>query len=171
MNERIFYDPPTAIIPEEIGLGVFATEVVIFYGENEVTIDFIQGIVKPFRLVSRIILNFEVAKKLFQDLKKEIISIEERKEFKNLVENLLENSKSENEEKIKVDSIYDELKLSTEQLKGFYANKILITYGKDAFCIDFVNNTFPKSIVVSRVFMSFNRSFELINVLKKIIQQ
>jgi polyhydroxyalkanoate synthesis regulator phasin len=169
-DERIFYDPPTAIIPEDM-VGVFSTEVVIFYGENEVTIDFIQGIVKPFRLVSRIILNYEVAKKFFEDLKKQILSIEENKEFNHLVKNLVEEySNSNKQEPQKVDDVYDDLKLTNEQLRGFYSNKILITYGKDAFCLDFINNIYPKSIVVSRIFMSFSRSFELLMALKKITQ-
>lgn len=169
-NEKIFHNPPTAIIPEEVGIGFFATEVVIFYGENEVTIDFIQAIVKPFRVVSRVILNFDVAKKLFQDLKKQMLSIEENKEFNSLIKNLIEDPGLDVPQKAnKVEDIYDELKLSNEQLKGAYSNKVIITYGKDAFSIDFINNIFPKSIVVARIFMSFNRSFELFGALKRII--
>lgn len=180
--ERINHDPVTALIPEQVSLGVYATEVVIFYGESETAIDFIQGIVKPYRIASRVILNNNLAKRFFKDLKEEMLAIggspsyissvkniSNESSVKNMSEEGEADNKSENKsEDDKIEDIYDQLKIVNEQLSGVYANKILLVYGKDTFCMDFISNIYPKSIVVSRVFMSVNRTLELLGALKKI---
>jgi len=175
--ERIHHDPPTALIPEKVGVGLFATEVVVFHSENEVAIDFIQGIAKPYRVVRRVIITEKVAKTLNDTLKTELqtnksknSSYVENLKNKNTqeIENISSQESTDFQKKEKVDDIYSGLKMENNELNGFYANKILVNYGKDSFCLDFISNIYPKSIVTSRIFMTKNSVLELLNALNKI---
>lgn len=178
--ERIHHNPPTALIPDKVGMGLFSTEVVVFHGENEVSIDFIQGIAKPYRMVRRVIMSNYVAKTFFEVLKNEL-SVKKSKNssyvenLKNKNDDFLEKNQDENEENYekneKVDDIYNNLKLENDELNGFYANKVLINYGKDSFCLDFISNIYPKSIVTSRIFVTNSTIFELLTAFNKIFNQ
>lgn len=178
--ERIHHNPPTALIPEKIGMGLFSTEVVVFHSESEVAIDFIQGIAKPYRVVRRVIMANSIAKSFFEILNNELNSPKKNKNSSH-VENLknknfeevqiLNKNQQEDEDfekKEKVDDIYSQLKIENNELNGFYANKILTNYGKDSLCLDFISNIYPKSIVTSRIFVTYSTIFELLKAFSKI---
>jgi hypothetical protein len=176
--ERIHHNPPTALIPEKVGIGLFSTEVVVFHSESEVAIDFIQGIAKPYRVVRRVIMANSITKTFFEVLKNELNSPKksnnssyvENLKNKNYEESLNKNQQKDEdlEKREKVDDIYRELKIENDELSGFYANKVLINYGTDSICLDFISNIYPKSIVTSRIFVTNGTIIELLSALNKI---
>ena len=50
--------------------------------------------------------------------------------------------------------LYDQLKLSDDQMSGCYANAVMIGHTATEFSFDFITTFFPRSVVSSRVFLA-----------------
>lgn len=57
----------------------------------------------------------------------------------------------------RVEDLYDQLKLPDEMLGGVYANVVMIRHTPEEFCLDFIANFYPRSVVTCRVFMTAGR--------------
>jgi hypothetical protein len=57
----------------------------------------------------------------------------------------------------RIEDIYDQLKLPDEMLGGVFSNVAMIRHTGEEFCIDFIANFFPRSVVTSRVYMAAGR--------------
>lgn len=164
----------TARVPEEIGSGVFANEIVMLKGSGELAIDFIQSIAKPRKLVSRVLMNSSTAEQLVKALGKGC-------ENCTLVMNgctfvlggggvkwVSPGEKEEKQDEGTVTELYESTKTTDGVLMGRYANMISASQSNGNFCIDFILCLYPRSVVTSRVFMSMNHATELMNALKTV---
>ena len=67
--------------------------------------------------------------------------------------------------------IYDQLKITDEQLAGSFANTVIIRHTPYEFCFEFIVNFFPKSIVTNRVFMAAGRAPFFFNTINLALQR
>jgi len=58
---------------------------------------------------------------------------------------------------MQVSDRYDQLKLPDEMLGGSFASTVMIRYTSDEFCLDFIANFYPKSVLTNRVYLASGR--------------
>lgn len=62
--------------------------------------------------------------------------------------------------------LYDQLKLPDDLLAGTFANGVMITHMAEEFCIDFMVNSYPRSLVVCRIFIPAGRVPSLLETMR-----
>src|SRR5206468_159387 len=67
--------------------------------------------------------------------------------------------------------IYDDIKVSDEQLTGVYTTAVLVGHTPAEFGLDFITSFFPHAVVSARVYMSAQRIPPLIESLSGLIAQ
>lgn len=179
LQGQVQHHPMTALVPAEVAAGVLSNGVMILVGPFEVMLDFVMRIGERQRHAARIILNPLVAAQLVVALQENIQAYE--KMFGTLpkipsplpvepdeevpiepsgVERVGGEIDREQElhrllgEQPHIDEIYKELNLNEQSMMGKYANSVLIRHSPTEFCFDFISNTYPRSVVTSRVFLS-----------------
>lgn len=165
----------TARVPEGVGIGVFANEIVMLKGSGITAIDFIQGMANPRRLMSRVIINDEAAANLARTLEQSMSNCTVVMNGCSFVLTgggsirwISEKDSPERQSEESVAQIYESTKISDEALSGKYANMANVYHSGGDFCIDFLLTLFPRSVVTSRVFLSMSHAGELLEALKKL---
>lgn len=69
-----------------------------------------------------------------------------------------------------IEDIYEQLKLPEELLGGVFANVVMIRHTAEEFCIDFIANIYPRSIVTNRVFFAAGRARPLLEALSNALK-
>ena len=67
--------------------------------------------------------------------------------------------------------IYDELKVTDEQLSGTYANAVMVHHTPAEFAMDFITTFLPNAVVSARVYLSPSRLPPLVDTLTNILNQ
>lgn len=62
---------------------------------------------------------------------------------------------------------YDRLKYPDELLGGAYANQVSITQSANEFCLDFVVQLFPRSVVTARIYLAASRVPDLLGSVRR----
>jgi hypothetical protein len=62
--------------------------------------------------------------------------------------------------------LYEQLKLPDDLLPGTFANAVMITHMAEEFCMDFIVNSYPRSIVACRVFTAAGRIPSLLETIR-----
>jgi hypothetical protein len=160
----------TARIPEDVAKGVFANEIILLRGDDEVAIDFIQSIASPRQLVSRVIMTAESAKKMIKALEEKITNctvVVNGCSFTLSGEGSVRLEDGMQQTETSVSEIYETTKVQDEILMGKYANIVSVTQNNGDFCIDFMVALFPRSVVSARIFLSMHHAYELLVALRK----
>jgi len=143
--------PPTgARVPEHVSQGVFASGVVVLDGPGEFIIDFIQSVIRPARVVKRIVLNPAVMGQ-FLDAFRDNLGMYE-KSFG--LPKPMPRPANPDAPKPSIQDLYDELKVPDTELGGVYANAVLITHSPAEFAFDFMARFFPRPVVCARIYVS-----------------
>lgn len=138
----------SARVPEAVARGVFSTGAIIIGGATEFVLDFCLRMVRPHQVVARVVLPPPVLPQMIAALNESIAGYEAR------LGPIPPLPAPASERTPSLQEVYEELKLSDEQLSGAYANVVMIAYGGAEFCLDFVSGFFPRSAVSSRVYMA-----------------
>ena len=141
----------SARVPEASRTGVFSTGVILFTGNNEFVIDFVQNIGPPAQIVARVIVPFGVLPSFLKALRDNWDLYVQRFGTPSEPPRAAANP---NQRRPTLQEIYDELKLPDELLSGSYANGLMIGHTASEFKLDFLSNLFPHSAVSSRVFLA-----------------
>lgn len=169
----------SARLPEGVGLGVFSNGVMILSGNFEVVLDFVLRMGEQKRIVSRCVLPPMVAAQMAAALQENIGNFERRFGPLPVIPRPLPEPTESGDRPAEdasagaasgaaihpenlpappqppdIQDIYSELKIPEETLPGHYANAVLIRHSSTEFCLDFISNLYPRSIVSSRVFLA-----------------
>jgi hypothetical protein len=170
----------SALVPEEIGCGVFSNGVMILTGPYEIVLDFVLRMGEQQRIARRVILPHIVGHQFVMALRENIENYERRfgpiapipKPRPEPSETEappppLEDAGTSGElpafhpenlpapsQPPQIEDIYNEIKLPDHLLGGRYANGVLIRHSPTEFCFDFITNVYPRSAVSSRVFLA-----------------
>jgi len=164
-----------ALVPTQVGRGVFSTGVAVLQGQYEFIVDFLLQMQQPQQVVARVILPPPVVGQFLQALGENIIKYENR--FGSITQNqpaanqaqvegqhegtaVPEEAQTPPEGTIgsmpqhRAEDLYEQLRLPEDVMAGHYANAVMIGHSTSEFSFDFIGTFYPRSIVVQRVFLS-----------------
>lgn len=164
-TEAFSHQPVAARVPERVAKGIFCTGQVILDSPKEFVIDFLQGLTRPYQVVSRVVLTPQTVAELTDALQK----------------NLEMYSKSYGppppvpgptpDRRPTIQEIYENFRLPEELLSGTYANSVLIGHSPTEFFFDFISGFYPTSAVASRIFLPCQQVPRFLNALTASLQQ
>jgi hypothetical protein len=143
----------SARVPEGISRGVFSTGVILITGASEFVVDFVQNLGQPVQVVARVIVPHGVMHQFIDALRKNVEIYSQRYGTPSMPPTP-EGQQQQQQRRMGVQEIYDELKIPDELLSGVYANGLMIGHTATEFRLDFLTNLFPHSAVSCRVFLS-----------------
>lgn len=147
-TQEVRHQPVSARVPEKVARGVMSTGVLVLDSPNEFLLDFMQGLTRPFQVVSRIVLTPTVMEQFVHALKDNLSRYEQRFGPPPAL------PKPPTDRRPTLQEIYDEFKLSDELMSGQYANAVMVGHSPSEFFFDFITNFYPTSAVSARVFLS-----------------
>jgi hypothetical protein len=121
--------------------------VIVHDGPTEFVIDFLQGLSRPPQIAARVVLAPQTMSNFITALR----------------ENLGRYSQAfgpppplpkPSAPRPTVQELYDNFKLTDEQLSGSYANGVMVGHSPAEFLFDFVTGFYPTAAVSSRVFLA-----------------
>jgi hypothetical protein len=159
-NEGGKGDPPTfsqdfqianvsARVPEKVARGVFSTGVFVLQGQTEFTLDFVLRMNQPHQLVARVFLPLTLVPHLIETLK---ANLEKYRQSFGTVPSM--PMPAQRPTPPSIEEIYQDLKISEDVMMGAYANSVMIVHTAAEFGMEFICNSYPKAVIVARVFLS-----------------
>jgi len=158
-TQRVEHNPAVARVPERVARGAFATGVLVFSGQQEFVLDFVQGLARPAQLTARVVLQPVVLEQFLAALKDN---------YARYVATFGQPTaipKNPAERQLTPQEIYADLKISDDMLSGAYANTVMIGHSPAEFHLDFITSFYPHAAVASRVYFSSPRVGNLIETL------
>jgi hypothetical protein len=151
-------------VTDRVTRGVTSTGVVILDTPNEFVLDFVQGLVRPYQFVARVVVPPPMVQRLIGVLE----------------ENLAKYTQSFGAptqlpkppaRRPTIAEIYENFKLTDDLLSGAYANNIRVGHSPAEFFLDFITDFYPTASVSSRIFMSPPHIPRLVETLKVSMDQ
>ena len=146
-SENFQHAPVAARVPERVAKGIFCTGQVILDSPKEFVIDFLQGLTRPFQVVSRVVLAPQTVAELSDALSKNIENYTRTFGAPPAVPGPPPKNRPTLQE------IYENFRLPEELLSGTYANSVMIGHSPTEFFMDFISGFYPTSAVAARIFM------------------
>jgi hypothetical protein len=140
----------SARVPEKVARGVFSTGVLILQGGTEFVLDFLLRMNQPHQVVARVYVPFALVPQLIEMLKGNLEKY--KATFGTLPPSVpLTPPKTPPPS---IEDIYNDLKMSEDVMVGVYANSAMCVHSAMEFDLEFIASSYPKAVVVSRVFLS-----------------
>ena len=165
-SQEVQHSHVSARVPEKVARGVFSNGVFALQGPHEFALDFVQRIAKPFQVVSRVILPPAVIPRLVAALTD---NLKNYTAMFGAPQALLQPPPPAQQPTVA--EIYEEMKMSDDVAGGVFANGAMISHTQVEFCLDFIVNLFPRSVVTSRVYFAAPHIPGLIQSLTRSYQQ
>lgn len=147
LTENIQHAPVAARVPEKVAKGIFCTGQVILDSPKEFVIDFLQGLTRPYQVVSRVVLTPQTVAELSDALSKNVEAYTKNFGPPPAVPGPPPKNRPTLQE------IYENFRLPEELLSGTYANSVMIGHSPTEFFMDFISGFYPTSAVAARIFM------------------
>jgi hypothetical protein len=158
-----------ARVPDHIGDGCFSTGAIVVTGPSEFVVDFLQTIGRPHKVIKRVVIPHQVMPQFIEALRTNLELYKSR--FGELPTPPTPPSGAEKPRKQTPQEIYDDFKMSDDQLSGVYANGVMIGHGASEFGLDFLTSFFPQSAVSARVFLAAGQVSRLLDSLRGAVHQ
>jgi hypothetical protein len=149
LGQELRHSAATARVPDGVGRGAFANGALVLQGGNEFAIDFLQRLVRPHQIVTRVLLPPPVVPQLLAALSDGLKHYSAK--FGPPPTLALPVPPAEPPP---LSEVYETLKFPDDVAVGAYANGAFITHSQAEFCLDFILSMFPRSIVTSRVYLA-----------------
>ena len=164
LHQQFQFQPVSARVPERVAKGVFSTGAIVLQGPDEFLIDFILKLANPHQVSARVILPMSVVPRFIAALQENLRLYEQT--FGDMPRMPMPRvPQGGDPPPDSIEELYEQLKLADDQLGGAYANAVMIGHAPAEFCLDFIANLYPKSVVVARVYMSAPQVPALLDVL------
>lgn len=160
IQQEFQHAPVQARVPEHVSPGVFATGAVVLDGPGEFVTDFIQSVIRPPRVVKRIVMIPPVFSQFIEAFRENLRIYERTFGPPKPIVRPQTAPKPPS-----VQELYDELKLADSELSGVYANAVMITHGPAEFAFDFITRFYPRAAVSARVYISASHAPGLLNTM------
>jgi hypothetical protein len=139
----------SARVPEKVSRGVYATGTIVLQGANEFVVDFLLNMAKPAQVVSRVIVPLEIFGPILDALRENLQKYTDRYGAPPILPKPAKPPVPPS-----VQEIYGDLKLVDDLLPGAYCNAVMIGHSAAEFCIDFIANSYPRSVVAARILVA-----------------
>lgn len=167
ITQQVHHSRISARVPEQIGRGTFATHALVLTGNQELCIDFLLRMAPPYLLAARVILPYSTLAPLIHAIGENLEHFRQR--FGHAPAAL--PPPPPNVPQPDLAEVYDQLKISDEVAVGAYANTLMISHSASEFCLDFILDMFPRSVVTQRVYMAAPQIPPLLTTLKRTFDQ
>jgi hypothetical protein len=147
-SEQVHNDSVGARVPDRVGQGVFCTGAIVQEGADEFIIDFVQGLARPARVASRVVVSQQVMSQFVAALKENL------HKYQTAFGPPKELPRPQTAQRPSVQEIYKDLKMSDDVLSGAYATAVMISHSPAEFVFDFITRFFPTAAVSARVYLS-----------------
>jgi hypothetical protein len=164
-TENVNHAPVAARVPERVGKGTFCTGQVILDGPKEFVIDFLQGLTRPFQVVSRVVVTPQTATELADALSKNVEMYTKHFGPPPSVPGPPQKNRPTLAE------VYENFRIADDMLSGSYANSVMIGHSPTEFFMDFISGFYPTSAVAARVFMPVQQMPRFLTALQSSIDQ
>jgi hypothetical protein len=149
----------SARVSDKVTRGVTSTGVVILDTPNEFILDFVQGFVRPFQFVARVVVPPPMVQKL-------VVVLEENLTKYTQTFGPPATLPKPPARRPSITEIYENFKLPDDLLNGSYANNVRVGHSPAEFYLDFITDFYPTAAVSARVFMSPPHIPRLLDALK-----
>jgi hypothetical protein len=163
--ENFSHSSVAARVPERVARGIFCTGQVILDGPREFVVDFLQGLTRPYQVVSRVVLAPATAGDLADALRRNIEQYTRQFGPPPPVPGPVPQRRPT------IAEIYENFRLPDDLLSGSYANSVLIGHSATEFYFDFVTGFYPTSAVAARIFLPTPQAPRFLNALSTSIKQ
>ncbi len=151
----------TARVPSSVGHGVLSTGAIVMNGPHVFVLDFLQQMGVPSHLVRRVVLPHAVVPRFIQALEQNLANYQQK-----FGPPMKLPRQANPAQRPSIEEIYDNIKLSDDELPGHFAEGVMIRHSAAEFCFDFVTQFFPNASVSSRIFLSAPHVPPLLEALK-----
>jgi hypothetical protein len=159
------HTPVAARVPEKVSRGVYCSGQVVMESPKELVIDFLQGLTRPFQVVSRVVVTPQTMVEFIQAYEKNLEGyIQQFGQPPTLPPPPTDHRPT-------LEEIYENYKLSEDMLSGAYAHTIMIGHSPTEFVFDFITNFYPTSAVAARVYLPSAQAPRFLNTLKTSLQR
>lgn len=138
----------SALVPEHVGPGVFATGAIVMTTRTEFILDFLIRMARPHQVVARVVLPPAVVPQVVNALRQ---ATERWTSHFGPIPSLPRPPAGDRPQ---VQDFYDDLKLPDAVLSGAYANGVMISFSASEFSFDFITHFYPRAAVSQRVYMA-----------------
>jgi hypothetical protein len=163
--ENFSHSSVAARVPEKVAKGIFCTGQVILDSPKEFVVDFLQGLTRPFQVVSRVVMTPQTVTELTDALQKNLDMYTKSYGAPPPVPGPVPDRRPT------IQEIYENFRLPDEMLSGSYANSVLIGHSPTEFFFDFITGFYPTSAVASRIFLPIQQVPRFLNALNASLQQ
>jgi len=165
-TQEVHYSQVSARVPEKVARGAFSTGVLVLQGPHEFVLDFVLRMTQPQLVSARVILPITMMPNVINAVDENLRGYTSRFGPPPALPVPTPPPTPPS-----LDEIYEQLKLTDEQLSGNYANAMMITHTPAEFCLDFISTIYPRSAVSARVYMAAAQIPGLLNTLQRAYQQ
>ena len=158
-SEQFQHTPVGARLPDKVAHGEFSTGVIVMEGPEEFVLDFVQGLSRPPRVASRIVLTPNVMAQFVAALKDNLQKYEQAFGAPKAMPTPNVDRRPSMQE------IYQDLRLPDEMLSGVYANTVMIGHSPSEFFMDFITRFYPNAAVSSRIYLAASQVPQALNAL------
>jgi hypothetical protein len=163
-SQQFQHTPVGARLPDRVAQGVFTTGVIVMEGPDEFVVDFFQGLNRPPRVATRIVMSPNVMSQFAHALKENL------QRFEQAFGPPKSMPTPSTEHRPSVQDIYQDLRLPDEMLSGCYANTVMIGHSPSEFFFDFITRFYPTAAVSARVYIAASQVPQMLNALNTSLQ-
>jgi hypothetical protein len=146
-TQHVPHNPVSARVLDRVTRGVTSTGLVVLDTPNEFILDFVQGLVRPFQFVSRVIVPPAMLPKL-------VTVIDDNLNKFTQAHGQPAQLPKPPARRPTIAEIYENFKLPEDLLSGVYANNVRVGHSPAGFFIDFLTDFYPTASVSARIFMA-----------------
>jgi hypothetical protein len=151
-----------ARVPEKLAKGVFSTGVLVLQGASEFVLDFVLRMNQPHQVVARVVMPNHLVPQFIDALKTNLDNYQ--KAFGQIPPPPTPPQQP-NAKPPGIDEIYQDLKISEDVQVGSYTNAVMVVHSPSDFCLEFIAQFYPRSMITARVFMSIPQMPVLLNTM------
>jgi hypothetical protein len=152
-----------ARVPEKVARGVFSTGALVLQGASEFVLDFLLRMNQPHQVVARVVMPNHLVPQFIEALS---TNLENYKRTFGPPPALPQPPQPPPKPPT-IDEIYQDLKISEDVMVGAYTNAVMVLHSASEFCLEFIAQFYPKSLITSRVFLSAPQIPVLLNTLNQ----
>jgi Protein of unknown function (DUF3467) len=149
-----------ARVPEKLAKGVFSTGVLVLQGASEFVLDFVLRMNQPHQVVARVVMPNHLVPQFIDALKSNLENYS--KAFGPIPPPPTGQPPAKPPS---IDEIYQDLKISEDVQVGAYTNAVMVVHSPSDFCLEFIAQFYPRSMITARVFMSIPQMPVLLNTM------
>jgi len=162
--QQFSHQPVSARVPDRVARGALTTGVLVLDSPNEFVLDFLQSLTRPYQIVARVVIAPAVLEQVVTAA----------------TDNLTKYTDAFGpppalpkppQRRPTIQEIYENFKLSDDQLSGSYANSVMVGHSPAEFFFDFITGFYPTAAVSARVLTTAHHMPRIVDTLKLALQQ